>query len=443
MLPVNKNLQNFSPLTYIPGCGKRTSSLQFGNKFLRKEAHLVFTVKSLEAVKPGKRARVERGLYVEVSKDGTSRRFLFRFVSPATHRPTEAGLGTWPTVSLADARLKAADMRSAVAKGIDPIHAKREDRAQKREQEKASKTLSDALDAYTKAFESKRAPTVELDALVRRHVATLLPRPLATITSDDVLISLAPTQAKLPKTAARARAAVSTLFDYAVAKGMFNGANPARASVFRYLLPAAPKSVPHRMMPFAEVPAFFARLSEASSPSRLCLAFLILTAARSQEAIKATWDEIDMGSGLWVVPAERMKKRRLHKVPLSSQALDVLHEARDMFEAGKFVFPGLTKGSPLNSRALQTVVQKQLREPYAVHGFRASFSTWAHERTDVPHELIELALAHIEGQGNSVVRAYNRSDAIERRRALMQAWGDFVTGAQVSNVVPFPAATRP
>src|SRR6516225_5107848 len=88
MLPVNKNLQNFSPLTYIPGCGKRTSSLQFGNKFLRKEAHLVFTVKSLEAVKPGKRARVERGLYVEVSKDGTSRRFLFRFVSPATHRPT-------------------------------------------------------------------------------------------------------------------------------------------------------------------------------------------------------------------------------------------------------------------------------------------------------------------------------------------------------------------
>jgi integrase len=139
-----------------------------------------------------------------------------------------------------------------------------------------------------------------------------------------------------------------------------------------------------------------------------------------------------------------MKKRRVHKVPLSSQALDVLEQSRAMFEAGKFVFPGMTKGSPLNSRALQTVVQKQLHEPYAVHGFRATFSTWAHERTDVPHELIELALAHIEGQGNSVARAYNRSDAIERRRALMQMWGDWVTGANVaSNVVQFVAGARP
>jgi hypothetical protein len=121
----------------------------------------------------------------------------------------------------------------------------------------------------------------------------------------------------------------------------------------------------------------------------------------------------------------------------------LLEQARDMFMGDRFVFPGATKGSPLNPRALQALLHLQLREPYAVHEFRASFSTWAHERTEVPHELIELALAHVEGQGNAVARAYNRGDAIEKRRALMQVWGDFVAGAQVSNVVQFAAPARP
>jgi hypothetical protein len=116
-----------------------------------------------------------------------------------------------------------------------------------------------------KAFADRPAPTAELEALIRRHVAQLLSRPLATITSNDVLVALQATQAKLPKTAARTRATVSIIFDYAVAKGMFNGANPARASVFKYLMPAPPASTPHRMMPIDEVPTFFARLSETPS----------------------------------------------------------------------------------------------------------------------------------------------------------------------------------
>jgi integrase len=400
---------------------------------LRKEAHLVFTVKSLEAVKWGKRARVERGLYVEVSKDGKSRRFLFRFVSPVTKRATEAGLGTWPSTSLALASEDAAKYRALIRQGIDPIHAKREDRAAKHERERASTTLGAALDAYVDAFKNKGAPTVELDALVRRHVATLLPRPLASIASDDVLSALAPLAARLPKSAARTRAAISKMFDYALAKGMFNGANPARASVFRYLMPAAPASTPHRMMPFAEVPAFFARLNDTASATHLCLAFLILTAARSQEAIKATWDEIDLNARLWTIPAARMKKRRLHKVPLSDAALAVLEQARDMSD-GRFVFGGMIKGSSLNSRALQSLTQKRLQQPYAVHGFRASFSTWANETQPFAFEDVEACLAHLTG--NAVSRAYDRAEKIAKRAAILEAWADFVTGAQAaSNVV--------
>jgi integrase len=136
----------------------------------------------------------------------------------------------------------------------------------------------------------------------------------------------------LSKTAARVRAAVSTIFDYAVAKGMFNGANPARACVFKHLRPAPPASTPHRMMPFAEFPTFFARFSETQSASRLCLQWLILTAARSQEVVRVEWDEIDMSQRLWVVPAHKIKAQRIHKAPLPSQALDVLTQARDMFD---------------------------------------------------------------------------------------------------------------
>jgi hypothetical protein len=118
-------------------------------------------------------------------------------------------------------------------------------------------------------------------------------------------------------------------------------------------------------------------------------------------------------------------------------------QARDLFSAGKYVFPGSTKGSPLHPRALQNVMAKQLSAPYAVHGVRACFSSWAHERTEFPHELIELALAHEEGRGSMVARAYNRSDALERRRELMSAWGSFLTGASASNVVSLVAGARP
>jgi integrase len=195
------------------------------------------------------------------------------------------------------------------------------------------------------------------------------------------------------------------------------------------------------MMPFDQVPSCFAALQEKASPSRLCLAFLILTATRSQEAIKVAWDEIDVGARLWTIPAERMKKRRIHKVPLSLPALDVLTQARDMFGEGRFVFPGATKGSPLNSRALQSTMQKQMREPYAIHGFRASFSTWANETQPFAFEDVEACLAHLTG--NAVSRAYDRAEKIGKRAMILETWGSFVTGASASNVVPFDAQARP
>jgi integrase len=398
----------------------------------------MFTIKNVTSATPGRHQAGEVGLFLEVSKDGKSRRWLFRYVSPATFRPTEAGLGGFPLVGLAAARAKAMRMRQLVADGTDPIQQKREARATALAEHKAAVTFGAALTAYGEAFADKGAVTVDTVARVTRHVAPLLGRSLQSITTDDVLTALGSVQATHPKEAARVRNHVAVIFDYATARGLYAGANPASRAVFKFLVPAPPPAVPFRMMPVDDVPACYASLSDNPSPSRLCLRFLILTAARSQEAIRVEWSDIDIGQRLWVVPADKIKKRRVHKVPLSDAALAVLEQAARLFGDDGYVFPGAISGKPLAPRILEGVMRLQLRQPYSVHGLRAAFSTHAHERTDFAHELIELALAHVEGHGNAVARAYNRSDAIERRRALMDVWGRYVTGeTPATNVVPW------
>jgi integrase len=379
-------------------------------------------------------------LYLEVSPDGQRRRFLLRFVSPVTHRATEAGLGTWPAVSLADARARASDMRSQIAKGVDPIVAKREARASRIAEAKASTTFSDALAAYTKAFADKGASIFELEALVRRHVALLLPRPLTSITSNDVLAALTPTQAKLPKTAAKARAAVSIIFGHALARNMFTGSNPASRDVFKFLMPSPPKSEHHRAMNYRDIPAFWQRLCEKRSAPSLALQLLILAGLRTSEALRLSWDEIDLAQRLITIPKERMKTRVAHVVPIVDPMLAVLDEARDLFSDRGYVFPGMTKGSPCHPRALENLLHKQFDVPVSVHGFRSTLRDWLGDCTNVDRDTAEQILAHTIG---GVEGAYRRSTSIEKRRQALTLWGNYVTGAQVSNVVSFAALTQP
>jgi integrase len=380
-----------------------------------------------------------QGLYLEVAKDGRSRRWLLRFVSPQTHRATEAGLGTYPIVSLADARAKASEYRSLIAKGIDPIQQKREARAQVIAEAKASTTFSDALDAYVKAFADNGASIFELEALLRRHVDALMPRPLMTITTGDVLTALGPTQSKLPKTAARARAAISTVFAYAKAAGLHAGDNPASREVFKYLTPPPPKGEHHRAMDYRAIPAFWQRLCPKQSAPSLMLRLVILTGLRTGEARCLSWNEIDLGSALITIPKERMKARKSHQVPIVPAIYDVLIEARDMFGEQGYVFPGMTKGSPCHPRVLENLLHKQLDVPVSAHGFRSTLRDWLGDCTNVERETAEMILAHtVQG----VEGAYRRSTSIEKRRQALTLWGDYVTDAQVSNVVPIAALAR-
>jgi integrase len=201
-------------------------------------------------------------------------------------------------------------------------------------------------------------------------------------------------------------------------------------------LPRQPRKSGHfAAMPFADVPAFVARLREKETWSRLALEAAILTGARSGEIRGARWDELDLEAGLWTVPAERMKAGREHIVPLSPAALRVFRRAAELRTAGfAFVFHGTKRDKPMSDMTL-TKLLRDMKEPFTAHGFRSSFRDWVSETTQFQGELAEAALAHtIE---NKVEAAYRRGNLLEKRRKLMHAWGTYCdgTGTRVVRLV--------
>ena len=183
----------------------------------------------------------------------------------------------------------------------------------------------------------------------------------------------------------------------------------------------------HAALPYAELPAFLASLREQEGIAARALEFLILTAARTGEVIGARWNEIDLLDKTWTVPAARMKAHREHRVPLSARALAILDEmqaARHGDAGDAFVFPGGKAGKPLSNMAFLMLLRRMGRGDLTAHGFRATFKTWASERTSFQNEIVEAALAHVIG--GKVEQAYRRGDMFEKRRRLMQQWDDIL-----------------
>jgi integrase len=211
-------------------------------------------------------------------------------------------------------------------------------------------------------------------------------------------------------------------------QGLRHGENPARwRGHFDKILPK-PKKLRrghHAAMPYADVPAFLVHLRERSAIAPLALQFCILTAARTGEVIGARWAEIDFGSKVWTVPAARMKGGREHRVPLSCAALPILKNLGE-FKTGDSIFPGQRLDRPLSNMALEMVFRRMKVDGVTIHGFRSAFRDWAGDETHFPREVAEVALAHIAGDATEL--AYRRSDALEKRRELMEAWAAFYDG---------------
>ena len=380
------------------------------------------TAMEVRNLKPGpktKRYGDGRGLYLVVRANG-SKAWVQRTTIDGDR--TDIGLGGYPDVSLALARKKSAEIRTAVAEGRDP-------RAERRQpnlptfREAAEQYVSDNALRWKNPKEA-----VNWRGCLHTYAYPVFGTTrIDRITRADVLDMLLRIWLTKPSIARKLRQRVRAIFAAAMAFGYLD-INPA-GEVIDAALPRTPAVKAHfRALPYQDVPETLDKIeaSTASLASRLCFRFLVLTAARSGEARGARWDEIDLGARTWTIPASRMKSGRQHRVPLSDAALEVLRRTKALDDNSGLVFPSLYKpGRELSDMTLTKLLRDNgLAKRATVHGFRTSFKTWCMETTDTPWAVGEAALAHT--LGNTTEQAYARSDLFERRRALMEEWSSFL-----------------
>ena len=374
------------------------------------------------------------GLYLRVTANRT-RNWVFRFM--LNGRPRWMGMGPLHTVSLAEARNRAAEFRLQRHDGIDPIDARRAERRQAKLDAARAVTFKDCAARYIASHRAGwRNPkhAAQWEATLATYAGPVMGGlSVQAIDTALVLKVLEPIWTTKPETAGRVRGRVESILDWAKVRGYRAGENPARwRGHLDKLLPARSKvrSVEHHAaLPYAELPSFLVSLREQGGVAARALEFAVLTAARTGEVIGARWDEIDLLEKTWTVPAARMKAGREHRVPISERALAILEELPPLRAAEDgFVFPGATFGRPLSNMAFLMLLRRMGRHDVTGHGFRSSFRDWAAERTNFPSEVVEMALAHLVG--SKVEAAYRRGDLFEKRRRLMAAWATFCTAPE-------------
>lgn len=383
------------------------------------------------------------GLYLQVTKAG-GKSFVFRFTLKG--RTRDMGLGPLRSVTLADARAKAADYRALTAKGIDPIeHAKAE--AIEEPDEPATETgptfrdyAEECIRGWQDDWKSDKHAAQWSATLAAFAYPIIGHMPIAAIETKDILAVLKPIWREKSETAARVRGRIERVLAAASVEGLRQG-NPA---VWKGHLKEAKglgkkrKSIPFAALPYVEMPSFMDALRRREGVGAVCLEFTILTAARSGEARGARWIEIDEAARTWTVPAVRMKGGRDHVVPLSDRAMEILAAMKPLRDlAGGFVFPGAKGGRPLSDMTL-TAVMHAMGYEQTVHGFRSAFRDWAGDTTHFHRDVAEAALAH--AIRDKTEAAYRRGTAIEKRRELMAAWAAYISLAPVENVVPLGVA---
>jgi integrase len=373
--------------------------------------------------KPGRHAD-GGNLYLQISPSG-SRQWTFLF--ERNHKQREMGLGSADagSVTLADAREKALEARRQLAQGFDPIEARNGKLANAKVAGiKFGKFADDFVKSHAGQWSNLKHAAQWSMTLGDAYCSSIRGKAVAAIHTDDILGVLEPVWQKVPETARRVRMRLEKVLDAARVRGYRNGENPARwKGHLDHLLPKHGKATRkhHAAMAWENVPNFLRELEAREGTAALAFKFLILTAARTSEVLNAQWSEIDLASASWTIPAERMKARREHRVPLSQAAMEVLHQATGQHR--QFVFPGPADDGPLSNMALLMLLRRLKHEGATAHGMRSAFRDWASECTNFSNEVAEMALAHmIENRTES---AYRRGDLFQKRKALMEEWGKF------------------
>jgi integrase len=383
------------------------------------------------------------GLNLIVSENGR-RKWVLRFQMNGARR--DMGLGSYPAVSLAEARMAAADARKQIAQDVDPLAA----RAAARKAAKPIPTFRDI--SRIVIDEAKRKST---NAKVRyqweRHLGEtyagpLLDRPVHEITTLDVAAVLKTVWHAKPEVARKLYPAIRRVFEYARIRlrddhGIAMPDNPARWDDLKAMGFEPPTQLTrgrHPSLPHDRLPDFFTELRQRDAIAARALEFLILTNVRTDAVLKLQWDQLDLEQAIWSVPLANLKDRKHRKeafrVPLSTRAVEIVREMEKIM-LSDYVFPGQTADKPFSNMALLVLLKRMNsvanekwidptdKRPITAHGFRATFRTWAEEVTGYPHAVIEEAMGH--KVGGQVERAYRRTDVLEKRRELMAAWARY------------------
>jgi integrase len=361
------------------------------------------------------------GLYLQITPTGV-RSWVLRYERAGRERML--GLGPVRDFSLKEARERARRARQQLHDGIDPIAARRSQRTV------PTLTFAQATETYAKLHAAKwtsRRP--QFLSSLRQHAFPVLgDLPLPVIGTPEVLKVLEPLWTVKTETGSRLRGRIEAVLDWATISGHRQGANPARWKGHLAMILPAPSAISrvrhHPALAWSEIASFMGELRSREGVAARALEFTILTAARTNEVIGATWSEIDFDAATWTIPAERMKADKEHRVPVAPAALELL---RNLYTEGgnDLVFIGSRAGRGLGERALAEVL-RCMRSDITVHGFRSTFRDWASECTNFPSEVAEMALAHAIPSG--VERAYRRGDLFAKRRALMTDWAAFCAG---------------
>lgn len=373
------------------------------------------------------------GLYLQVGDTG-NKSWIFRFRRFSKLR--DMGLGAVHTVTLSEARAKAMDCRKLLLAGIDPLDSKKTDQTQAKLAAVKGTTFEACAKAYIEAhkasWKQERHASQWNQALTKHAHAVIGKLPVQSVDTDLVLKVLEPIWKDKTETAKRLRGRIESILDWAKVKGYRQGENPARWRGHLDNLLASPNkliNVEHfAALPYAKVGAFMKALDKQEGKGATALKLVILTAARSNEILGATWDEIDFENKIWAVPAERMKAgKKEHRVPLTESVLAILlalKQERADIEGEEapcpYIFPNSNGDGFLSNAVMLALLKRMKRRDITVHGFRSTFRDWAAENTEYPDEVVEMALAH--AIQNKVKAAYLRTDLFDKRRKLMEEW---------------------
>ncbi len=371
------------------------------------------------------------GLYLDVQKTG-SKSWALRYM--LNGRARCMGLGGYPEITLAGAREKAAAYRAVIKSGIDPLEAKHELKAKSRADAAKRINFKQAASQYIESHKAgwkNEKHIQQWQNTLRDYAEPIIGNlDVSKVEVAHILQILQKDNFWTTKTesATRLRGRLEKILDWATVRGFRTAANPARWKGNLEALLPAPGKVQKRSnfpaLPYKQMADFMAKLQTVGGTAARAVEFAILTAARSGEVRGARWEEVDLKEKVWTIPAERMKMKKEHRIPLSDAAIKVLQKMVPQ-EAG-LIFQGREKNGEvqaLSDMTLSAVLRRMEYKTETIHGFRSSFRDWGAELTDYPSEVLEMALAH--KVANSVERAYRRGDLFEKRNGLMSDWAKF------------------